>query len=324
MSFENRKVVYTMNNWKIGVIGGGKMGVGIAQLFATKGYNVTVIYVGNDKERNDSAKNMRANLTFLAENDVVADEEIDTILSRVSYSEDLVDVANADIVFECVIEKLEVKQDFFRRLDAICAPKTILASNTSAISITEIAAQSTHKERIIGTHYWNPPYLIPLVEVIRTKEVSDETVERTFAILNDAGKHPVLVKKDVPGFLANRLQHALFREAISIVENGIASPRDVDEAIKYGFGMRVGISAPFEVMDMCGLDLTYNIHSYLFPHIEDTHEPQPLLVKNINEGRVGFKTDGHGFVDRTQEEMDAEIKGLNVQLIKVAKALGRL
>jgi len=313
-----------MSNWKIGVIGGGKMGVGIAQLFATKGYNVQIIYVGNDRERNDSAKNMRANLTFLAENDVIDAKDIDSILARVSYSEDLHAVADADIVFECVIEKLEVKQEYFQKLDAICGKDTVLASNTSAISITEIASKSVHKDRIIGTHYWNPPYLIPLVEVIQTKEVSQATVDKTFAILNDAGKHPVLVRKDVPGFLANRLQHALFREAISIVENGIATPQDVDEAIKYGFGMRVGISAPFEVMDMGGLDLTYNIHSYLFPHIEDTHEAQPLLMKNIQEGRLGFKTQGHGFIDRTQEEMDAEVKGLNVQLIKVARALDRL
>jgi 3-hydroxybutyryl-CoA dehydrogenase len=313
-----------MQNLKIGVIGGGKMGVGIGQLFAMKGHSVTIIYVGNDKERNDSAKNMRANLTFLAENDVICAEEIDTILGRVSYAEDLSVLSNADIAFECVIEKLEVKQDFFQRLDAICGPKTILASNTSAISITEIAAKSVHKDRIIGTHYWNPAYLIPLVEVIRTENVTDATVERTFEILKSAGKHPVLVRKDVPGFLANRLQHALFREAISIVENGIATPRDVDEAIKYGFGMRVGISAPFEVMDMGGLDLTYNIHSYLFPAIEDTHEAQPLLVENMEKGRLGFKTQGHGFVDRSQEEMDAEVKNLNVQLIKVAKALDRL
>lgn len=313
-----------MNNWSIGVIGGGKMGVGIAQLFATKGYPVTVIYVGNDKERNDSAKNMRANLTFLAENGVVDVGEIDAILARVAYTEDIQAIANADIVFECVVENLAVKQDLFQRLDGICGPDTILASNTSAISITEIASKSTYKNRIIGTHYWNPPYLIPLVEVIRTEQVSDSTVERTFEILNAAGKHPVLVKKDVPGFLANRLQHALFREAISIVEHGIASPKDVDEAIKYGFGMRVGISAPFEVMDMCGLDLTESIHSYLFPHIEDAHEAQPLLKQNISEGRLGFKSQGRGFVDWSQQEMDDAVKNLNVQLIQVAKALNRL
>lgn len=313
-----------MNNWNIGVIGGGKMGVGIAQLFATKGYSVMVIYVGNDKERNDSAKNMRTNLTFLAENGVVDAGDIDTILNRVSYTEDFQTIAGADIVFECVVENLTVKQDLFQKLDGICGQDTILASNTSAISITEIASKSIYKDRIIGTHYWNPPYLIPLVEVIRTEQVSSKTVERTFEILNSAGKHPVLVQKDVPGFLANRLQHALFREAISIVENGIASPKDVDEAIKYGFGMRVGISAPFEVMDMCGLDLTESIHSYLFPHIEDTHEPQSLLKRHIGEGRLGFKTQGHGFVDWTQQEMDDAVKNLNVQLIQVAKALNRL
>lgn len=313
-----------MNTWNIGIIGGGKMGVGIAQLFAARGCPVTVIYVGDDKQRNDSAKNMRANLTFLAENGVVEPGDIDTILSRVSYTEDFQAIASADIVFECVVENLSVKQDLFQKLDGICGLDTILASNTSAISITEIASKSTHRERIIGTHYWNPPYLIPLVEVIRTEQVSDKTVERTFEILNGAGKHPVLVQKDVPGFLANRLQHALFREAISIVEHGIASPKDVDEAIKYGFGMRVGISAPFEVMDMCGLDLTQSIHSYLFPHIEDTHEAQPLLKQNISEGRLGFKTQGRGFVDWTQQEMDDAVKNLNVQLIRVAKALNRL
>lgn len=315
---------YNMNTWNIGIIGGGKMGVGIGQLFATKGYSVTVIYVGNDKERNDSEKNMRANLAFLAENGVVDAGEIDTILSRVTYTEDFQAIANADIVFECIVENLNVKQDMFQKLDSICGPNTILASNTSAISITEIASKSVHKDRIIGTHYWNPAYLIPLVEVIRTEQVSDQTVERTFEILKSAGKHPVLVQKDVPGFLANRLQHALFREAISIVEHGIASPKDVDEAIKCGFGMRIGISAPFEVMDMCGLDLTESIHSYLFPHIEDTHEAQPLLKKNISEGRLGFKTQGRGFVDWTQQEMDDAVKNLNVQLIQVAKALDRL
>nr|WP_207735511.1 3-hydroxyacyl-CoA dehydrogenase family protein [Flavonifractor plautii] len=191
-------------------------------------------------------------------------------------------------------------------------------------SITQIAQLSNHKERIIGTHYWNPAYLIPLVEVIKTEYVSEETVSRTFEILRAGGKRPVLVQKDVPGFLANRLQHALFREAISIVEKGIATPQDVDEAIKYGFGMRVGISAPFEVMDMGGLDLTNNIHSYLFPYLEDTHQAQKLLTDHIAKGELGFKTSGHGFVERTQAEMDACNKNLVAQLIKVARALERL
>jgi len=301
------------------------MGVGIAQLFAMKGFSVKIIYVGNDKERGDSRSNMEKNLQVLSENDVLDSKDIPTILDHVTYTEDAAEVANfADIIFECIVEKLEVKQEFFKMLDSICPPNVILASNSSAISTTEIAATSVHKERIVGTHYWNPAYLIPLVEVVKTKYASPEIIDRAFEILRDGGKTPVLVRKDVPGFLANRLQHALFREAISIVENGIASPEDVDEAIKCSFGMRVGISAPFEVMDMGGLDLTYNIHSYLFPHIEDTHEAQKLLTDHMAKGELGFKTGGHGFVERTQEEMDAANKNLIVKLIKVAKALDRL
>ena len=313
-----------MKNWKIGVLG-GKMGVGIAQMFATKGCSVKVILVGNDRERGDSRPNMESNLKILAENGVVDTADIPKILDRVSYTEDMSEVAKfADIIFECIVEKLEIKQDYFKTLDQLCPAHVILASNTSAISITQIAQLSNHKERIIGTHYWNPAYLIPLVEVIKTEYVSEETVSRTFEILRAGGKRPVLVQKDVPGFLANRLQHALFREAISIVEKGIATPQDVDEAIKYGFGMRVGISAPFEVMDMGGLDLTNNIHSYLFPYLEDTHQAQKLLTDHIAKGELGFKTSGHGFVERTQAEMDACNKNLVAQLIKVARALERL
>ena len=226
-------------------------------------------------------------------------------------------------IFECIVENLEVKQDYFRQLDELCPETTILASNTSAISITEIAEKSVHKERIIGTHYWNPAYLVPLVEVIRTPYVSEETEKAMFELLEGAGKKPVLVKKDVPGFLANRLQHALFREAISIVENDIADAASVDDAIKYGFGMRLGVMAPMEVMDNAGIDLTYSIHSYLFPHIENSTEPSKLLVDKMEAGDLGFKT-GKGFQEWTEEEIAASRKNLTEGLIKVAKALDRL
>ena len=310
---------------KIGIIGGGNMGVGIGQLFATKGYEVKILYVGNDLERGDSAPNMNKNLHFLADNDVIKEEEIDEIMARVTYTSEIKDIADfADIVFEAIIENLETKQAMFKELDALCPESTVLCSNTSALSITLIGQEAVHKERIIGTHFWNPAYLIPLVEVVKTKYVSEDTVNTAYRVLQEAGKHPVIVEKDVPGFLANRLQHCLFREAISIVEHGIATPAAVDEAIKYGFGMRVGIMAPFEVMDYCGLDMTKAIHEFVFPDIEDTHEVQDLTLKNIAEGRLGFKTGGHGFEDWTEEEMKKSKEELNVKLIKVAKALDRL
>lgn len=312
-------------NEKIGIIGGGKMGVGIGQLFASKGHEVKILYVGNDKERGDSRANMEANLNFLASQDVIGKEDIPKIMSKVTYTEEIQDIAGfADIVFEAIVENLEVKQEMFKKLDELCPQTTVLASNTSALSITLIAEKARHKERIIGTHFWNPAYLIPLVEVVKTKDVSEELVARTFDALKNAGKHPVIVEKDVPGFLANRLQHCLFRESISIVEHGIASPAAVDEAIKYGFGMRVGIMGPFEVMDSCGLDMTKAIHEFVFPDIEDTHEVQKLVTDNIAAGRLGFKTGGHGIEDWTQEEMKKSAEELNVKLVKVAKALDRI
>ncbi len=312
-------------NEKIGIIGGGKMGVGIGQLFASKGHEVKILYVGNDKERGDSQANMEANLSFLASQDVISKSDIPEIMARVTYTEEIKDIADfADIVFEAIVENLRLKQDMFKKLDEVCPQETVLASNTSALSITLIAEKAQHRERIIGTHFWNPAYLIPLVEVVKTKDVSKEVVTRTFDVLKNAGKHPVVVEKDVPGFLANRLQHCLFRESISIVEKGIATPAAVDEAIKYGFGMRVGVMGPFEVMDSCGLDMTKAIHEFVFPDIEDTHKVQKLVTDSIAAGRLGFKTGGHGIEDWTQEEMKKSAEELNVKLVKVAKALDRI
>lgn len=307
----------------ISVLGAGKMGLGIAQLFAMQGHQVKVIYVYDDKVRCNAREVLKENLEILEKNDVLK-EDIETIMNRISFVDTMEEVADfADIVFECIIEKLEIKQEFFAKMDQVFPVHTILATNTSAISITEIAEKSVHKERIIGTHYWNPAYLIPLVEVIRTKYVSDETVQATYDLLKEAGKRPVIVKKDVPGFLANRMQHALFREALSIIEQDIADPQDVDDAIKYGFGMRLGICAPVEVMDMGGLDLTYNIHSYLFPHLENSTTPSRLLTDNIAEGNLGFKT-GKGLETWSEEDIKNSLNNLTEGLIKVAKALGRL
>lgn len=308
---------------RIAVLGAGKMGLGIAQAFATKGFPVKVVYVYDDKTRYDARAVLRSSLEVLVRAEVLTPAQVPEILDRISFADTLEEIAGeADIVFECIVEKLEVKRDYFARMDAIFPVSTILASNTSAISITEIAAGSVHRERILGTHFWNPAYLIPLVEVIRTEQVSDEAVQRTYALLAGAGKKPVIVQKDVPGFLANRMQHALFREALNIIEEGIAGPQDVDDAIKYGFGMRLGICAPVEVMDMGGLDLTYNIHSYLFPHLNNSTQPSKLLTDNIAAGNLGFKT-GKGLMTWSPEDVKRANEELEEGLIKVMKALNR-
>lgn len=309
---------------KIAVLGAGVMGTGIGQTFAMKGCEVMMIYVYDDKLRAKPIETMTANLKILAENGVIDEKEIPEITGRVRCTESLEEAAEfADIIFECIVENLAVKQDYFAKLDALCPQTTILATNTSAISVTEIAEKSVHKERIIGTHYWNPAYLMPLVEVIKTKYVSEDVVKATYKLLEEAGKCPVIVEKDVPGFLANRMQHALFREAISIVEHGIASAEDVDKAIKYGFGMRLGVRAPMEVIDAGGTDLTYSIHKYLFPHIESSTEPSPLLKQKLDEGKLGFKS-GEGFMKWSKEDIEQSQKNLLEGLIKVARALDRI
>ena len=308
---------------QIAVLGAGKMGLGIAQAFATKGYRVKVVYVYDDKTRYDARAVIRGNLEVLVRSDVLKAEQVPEILDRIGFVDTLEEIAGeTDILFECIVEKLEVKREFFARMDSIFPVSTVLASNTSAIGITEIAADSVHKERILGTHFWNPAYLIPLVEVIRTEQVSDEAVQSTYDLLAKAGKKPVIVQKDVPGFLANRMQHALFREALNIIEEGIATPQDVDDAIKYGFGMRLGICAPVEVMDMGGLDLTYNIHSYLFPHLNNSTEPSKLLTDNVAAGNLGFKS-GKGLMTWSREDVKKANEELEEGLIKVMKALDR-
>lgn len=313
-----------MQKKRIAVLGAGVMGTGIAQTFAAKGHEVMLIYVYDDKMRSKPLETMQGNLEILCQNGVMTEDEIPEILGRVRFTESLEEAANfADVIFECIVEKLEVKQDYFQKLDRLCSPSTILATNTSAISVTEIAEKSIHKERIVGTHFWNPAYLVPLVEVIKTRYVSEDIVKQMYAILEDAGKAPVIVQKDVPGFLANRMQHALFREAISIVERGIASAEDVDKAIQFGFGMRLGVRGPMEVIDAGGTDLTYNIHSYLFPHIENSTEPSQLLIQKLEEGKLGFKS-GEGFQKWSAEEIAESQKRLIEGLIKVEKALDRI
>jgi 3-hydroxybutyryl-CoA dehydrogenase len=181
----------------------------------------------------------------------------------------------------------------------------VLATNTSVMSISEIAKPSKNRERMIGAHWWNPPTLIPLVEVVRHDEVADWAAELTMKLMAKIGKRPILVQKDVPGFVANRLQHALWREAISIVERGIADAATVDEAVKAGPGFRLAQLAPLENADMGGLDMTLAIHDYVLKHLEDSHEPSPLLKEKVAKGELGFKTGGKGFQEWTPEQQMA-------------------
>jgi 3-hydroxybutyryl-CoA dehydrogenase len=302
----------------ITVLGAGMMGPGLAQIFAVKGYTTT-IWARRPEVLPEAVKTVRANLELMAKNGIGRQEDIEPAIKRIKTTNDFEEaVSNADFVEEAIGEDLALKQDFFQRLDTLCHEKAILATNTSVISPTEIAEKSKHRERIVGTHFWNPPHLIPLVEVVKAKETSGETMEKTMALMKAVGKKPVWVKKDVPGFLANRLQHALWREAISIVQNGIADPAEVDEAVKNSFGLRLPVLGPMENADLAGLDLTLAIHNYVLKHIEDSHGPSPILQERVEKGDLGLKT-GRGFQEWSPERATDLRQGLVNYLLKWTK-----
>lgn len=303
---------------KIAVIGAGLMGHGIGQIFAVHGHDVTLVDL-DEKILSSATVGIRNNLELMADHDFITPEEIDAALARLSITTDTEKgVDGADFVVEAVVENLEVKQNIFKKLDQLCPISTILASNTSVMSITEIARESVEKKRIVGTHFWNPPHLIPLVEVVPGAETMPETVDATYDLLLSVGKHPVKVKKDVPGFVANRLQHALWREAISIVENDIADAATVDECIKFGFGLRLPALGPMENSDMVGNDLVLAIHDYILEHIESSPDPSPLLREKVAKGELGFKS-GQGFQSWSEKEIAASRKDLQQYLLKAIK-----
>lgn len=303
------------------VCGGGMMGSAIAQILAgLDGAKVTVY----DVFPVDIEAKVRGNMKLLVEKGIVTEADVDKIVSKISFTQDMKSegVKSAELVVECVLEDMQMKQDLFAQLEEVVAEDTIFCTNTSVMSPTEISAKCKHKERLCGTHFWNPAFLIPLVEVVKTDATTEEVADTVMKVLTDAGKKPVLCKKDVPGFIANRMQHALWREAISIVERGIADAKTVDDACKYSFGLRLPYLPPLVNSDMVGTQLTYNIHSYVLNDLEDRHDASPLLKEMIDGGKLGFRAEAvdgrrEGFMSYTDEEIAAKNAGLNEYLIKM-------
>lgn len=301
---------------QITVVGAGLMGHGIAQIFAVHGH--TVCLVDDNAEALDSAKQrVEKNLRNMQDKGVDLNDSVSQILARINTTQELDSACDgSDFVFEAVFEDLELKQQLFAKLDNLCPPRTVLCSNTSVISITEIALNTSHKERIVGTHFWNPPYLIPLVEVVQAEETAGWCMSATHDLLARVGKHPVYVRKDVPGFVGNRLQHALWREAFAIIDEGICDPTTVDEVIRYGFGLRLPILGPVETADMVGLDLTLAIHNYILKHINADPTPSTTLQAKVKKGELGFKS-GKGFLEWSENEIDESRQRLVEYLISV-------
>ncbi|MCL4488696.1 MAG: 3-hydroxyacyl-CoA dehydrogenase family protein [Chloroflexi bacterium] len=299
----------------IAVVGAGMMGPGIAQVFASRGHpiwvqDIAVEMLASVKER------IQANLTQMAEYNLVSEEEIPSILERIQTTSDLGSAcARADIVIEAVSENLSLKQRLFAELDRRCPAHVILCSNTSVISITQIAEQASRRERILGTHFWNPPYLVPLVEVVQTEYTAPACMDAMFDLLLKSGKVPVRVKKDVPGFIGNRMQHALWREAFAIIDEGICDAATVDIAVRNSFGFRLPVLGPVANADLVGLDLTLAIHDYILPHLNASPTPSTTLRAKVKQSQLGFKT-GSGFLSWTQESMAAVRNQLTTYLLE--------
>lgn len=298
---------------KVVVVGAGLMGNGIAQVFASKPF--LEVTVNDIKFPDDKYGSIISNLDIMIEHGAMSTADKENILKRITFEADLAAaVSDADFIIECVPEVMELKQDLFAKIEGYCRKDTILATNTSVMSPTEISKKCRHRERVVGAHFWNPGHLIPLVEVVKSDFTSDEVAESALALLSACGKKPILCRKDVPGFVANRLQHALWREAFYMVQEGIADAKTVDDTCKYGPGLRWPVLGPMENADMVGIDLSYNIHDYILKYLADNHQPSPCLQEMLAKGDNGFKT-GKGWQEWTPEEIEASRRNLQEYLI---------
>jgi 3-hydroxybutyryl-CoA dehydrogenase len=298
-----------MTKARIAVIGAGLMGHGIAQVFALAGHDVA-IYDPVAASLDSAKARILTNLKDLGD-DQSAVERVRPVADLAAA------VRDADYVVEAVLEDLALKQKLFVEIEQHVRAQTILASNTSVIPITKIMEGLRGRSRALGTHWWNPPYLVPLVEVIGTQWTSQQAIGWTIALHKAAGKMPVYVKKDVPGFVGNRLQHALWREAIALVEHGICDAETVDTVIKASFGRRLAVLGPLENADLVGTDLTLAIHQTVLPDIEHRRGPSPYLEALVARKKLGFKS-GEGFRKWSADEQ-AALRAKVLQHLKKAR-----
>ena len=277
-------------------VGTGTMGHGTAVMFAKAGYNVKMY--GRTQESIDRGmKGVRSALETYKAHQLVTEAEIPEILGRVKGVTSLEEAAkDADFVIESVAEDLAVKQAMFKQLDKLCPAHTIFATNTSGLSPTAVAEAVSRKDKFVVAHFWNPPHLVPLVEVVPGKHTAQSTVDLTWALMEKIGKKPVALKREALGFIGNRLQLAMLREALYIVQEGIATAEAVDATVRYSLGRRYGVTGPLESADLGGLDIFQNISGYLYKDLCNDPVSSPLLAETVARGDLGAKT-GKGFYD---------------------------
>jgi 3-hydroxybutyryl-CoA dehydrogenase len=303
-------------NLSVAIVGAGLMGHGIGQVFARAGHQVVLT---------DPAPDVLAQAIPRVEQNLRA-EGVDAagVIRNLSTQADLRQaVSRADLVIEAAPEKLELKHRIFAEVEAAAPAHAILASNTSVIPITRIGERlgAEARGRLVGTHWWNPPHLIPLVEVVRSEHTHIDVFEQTCAWLAAVGKAPVKVHRDVAGFIGNRLQHALWREAIALVADGVCDAEAIDTVVKNSFGLRMPVLGPMENADLVGLELTRDVHRVLFPDLHDDRAPSPLLDRLIAQGHAGMRS-GQGLRAWTPASADAVRQALSSHLVRMLEGGG--
>jgi 3-hydroxybutyryl-CoA dehydrogenase len=303
------------------VIGAGLMGAPTGLVFALAGYDVRLVEI--DPQRREGAlARVAGQLLFLVSRGLVDAEVAQEALPHITITGDLAtavtpwdDGTPPALLVEAVFEDLSLKQQTLAAAEGMVAPEVLVCSITSGLSITAIAQHMRYPERFCGAHFWNPPHLIPLVEVIYGERTGEATVARVCRMLEFADKRPVVVRKDVPGFIGNRLLHALQKEAMAIVAAGVATAEDVDLVCTQGFGRRLGVIGPLAVCDLAGLDLVLDVDSYLIRDLDHSLEPSPLLEELVEQGHMGVKT-LHGFHTWTEETAKATVARRDAALIR--------
>ena len=299
---------------KVGIVGAGTMGAGVAEIFVRFGYTV-ILY-------NRSQEGMQRAVERLQSKIAVApapiEENTDVTGAKIYTTHDLTGLAQVDLISESIAENLKVKQEIFRQLDEICDANTLFTTNTSGLSIAQIAIAVSHPERFAGVHFFNPPEIVPAVEVIKGTETSDATCEILIDLLKLMKKQPILVQKDVPGFVASRLQFAVVREALHLVEEGIASPADIDAVMKHGLGLRWALLGPLEIADLGGLDIFNTVGSYVARSMSNATDSPKVLQDLVAAGKLGAKT-GSGFYDYPPGKASALIAERDEKLLEILR-----
>jgi 3-hydroxyacyl-CoA dehydrogenase len=305
-----------MSEQRVAVVGAGRMGHGIALTYALAGHPVALTDA-DDAILESSHERIATALDTLAEGGRITEAEADAALDNISRADSIESaVADADFVTEAVAEDLSIKQAVFAELDSHAPPDALLATNTSGLSIDDIADPVENEARVLGTHWFNPPHVVPLVEIVKGTATSNRAVETVRELLDSADKTPVVVQKDIPGFIGNRIQAAMSYEAFSLLARGVATPEDIDRAVKAGFGFRLPILGIFEKMDQSGLHIHHEVEKQLLGELDRGTDPNPVITELLEQGHRGTET-GKGIYDWTDVDLERETRDRDRALLSM-------